>query len=134
VLGEFKTAMVSPKSYQDDDVKLVFMGKKAVDGLYKAGYPIPVVLIHGKGMLMDVYTLIILSEAIYHLQSLGTVHLVSGPYQFRLLQSIGPLLSAEVRAAMTMIRTKRKEDWAFVDNHVLHLYDVSQSHDRRSIS
>lgn len=28
MLGEFKTAMVSPKSYQDDYVKLVFMGKE----------------------------------------------------------------------------------------------------------
>ena len=82
VLGEFKTAMASPKLYQDDYVKLVFMGKKAVDGLYKAGYPIPVVLIHGRGMLMDVYTLGLVSEATYHLQSLGTFHLVSGPYQF----------------------------------------------------
>jgi len=93
VLGEFKTAKVPPQSYLDDYVKLVFMAKKAVDALYKEGYPTPVILIHGKGML-DIYSLAISLEAIYHLQHLGTFHLISGPRQFGLLHSIGPLISA----------------------------------------
>ncbi|KAF9422408.1 hypothetical protein BGZ76_003790, partial [Entomortierella beljakovae] len=94
VLGEFKTAMAPKKAMQDDYVKLVFMGKKAVDGLYKAGFLTPVILIHGRGMLVDVYRLSIHSEAIYHLQSLGTFRLVSGPLELSLLLGIGPLVSA----------------------------------------
>ncbi|KAF9995161.1 hypothetical protein BGZ79_011164, partial [Entomortierella chlamydospora] len=48
VLGEFKTAMAPLKAMQDDYVKLGFMGKKAVDGLYKTGFPALGILIHGR--------------------------------------------------------------------------------------
>ncbi|KAG0335919.1 hypothetical protein BG004_008266 [Podila humilis] len=96
VLGEFKTAMAPLKAMQHDYVKLVFMGKKAVDGLFKAGFPTPVILIHGRGMSVDVYRLSIRSEAMYNLQSLGTLRLVSGPLELSLLISIGPLVSARV--------------------------------------
>ncbi|KAF9183721.1 hypothetical protein BGZ49_004535, partial [Haplosporangium sp. Z 27] len=94
VLGEFKTAMASLKSMQDDYVKLVFMGKKALDGLYKSGYHTPVILIHGRGMSVDIYRLSLRSEAIYHLHSLGTFRLISGPLELPLLLGLGPLVSA----------------------------------------
>ncbi|KAF9904786.1 hypothetical protein BX616_001205, partial [Lobosporangium transversale] len=110
VLGEFKTAMASKKVMQDDYMKLVFMGKEAVDGLYKAGFLTPVILIHGRGMSVDAYRLSIHSEAIYHLQSLGTFRLVSGPLELSLLLGIGPLVSARAIALSTfdMIKQRRR--------------------------
>ncbi|KAF9178802.1 hypothetical protein BGZ50_007455 [Haplosporangium sp. Z 11] len=110
VLGEFKTATASRKEMEDDYVKLVFMGKRAVDGLYKEGFPSPVVLIHGRGMEVDVYRLSLRAEAIYYLQSLGTFRLVSGPYEFPLLLGLGPLISAQgtARATFELIRSRKK--------------------------
>ncbi|KAK3826121.1 MAG: hypothetical protein J3Q66DRAFT_421258 [Benniella sp.] len=108
VLGEFKTPTASEKEMQDDYTKLVYMGKKSVDGLFKIGYPCPVVLIHGRGMEVDVYQLSLRAEAVYHLQSLGTFNLLSGPYQFTLLLGLGPLISAQHDQPLTL-SCRRKE-------------------------
>ncbi|KAF9409096.1 NADH-cytochrome b5 reductase, partial [Podila epigama] len=109
VLGEFKTALAPSKAMQDDYVKLVFMGKKALDGMFRAGYSAPVILIHGRGMSVDVYRLSILSEAIYHLQSLGTFRLISGPLELPLLLSAGPLVSAREIALSTFEMIKQRK-------------------------
>ncbi|KAK3806828.1 MAG: hypothetical protein J3Q66DRAFT_358544 [Benniella sp.] len=96
VLGEFKTPVASDKQMEDDFTKLVCMGKKCVDSLFSKGFPSPVVLIHGRGMIVDVYQLSLRAEAIYYLQALGTFHLVSGPFEFSQLLGLGPLISAQV--------------------------------------
>ncbi|ORZ13808.1 hypothetical protein BCR41DRAFT_387048 [Lobosporangium transversale] len=94
ILGEFKTAVASRELMEEDFIKLGVMGKKAVDSLFKAGYPQPVVLIHGRGMEVDIYTLSLRAEALYQLDRLGTFGLIINPYQFPLLASLGPLISA----------------------------------------
>ncbi|KAF9427814.1 hypothetical protein BGZ76_002182 [Entomortierella beljakovae] len=94
ILGEFKTAIASEEFMKEDYIKLVIMGKKAVDSLFKAGYPQPVVLIHRRGMDVDIYKLVLRAEAIYQLDHLGTFSLISNSYQFSMLLGLGPLKSA----------------------------------------
>ncbi|KAG9072050.1 hypothetical protein KI688_006272 [Linnemannia hyalina] len=87
-----------------DYKKLVVMGKKVVDGLFQDGLSTPVILIHGQGMEIDVYSISLCSEAFYPLTSLGKFRLVSSPYEFGLLlgtstpllPKIGDLFSLEV--------------------------------------
>ncbi|KAF8924892.1 hypothetical protein BGZ58_001329 [Dissophora ornata] len=101
VLGEFKTAVASAEDMDDDYKKLIIMGKKAVDGLYSDGFPSSVILIHGQGLLVDVYRLHLRAEAIYELQALGKFRLVSSPYEFGLLLGLGPLVTAQAVASAT---------------------------------
>ncbi|KAF9898616.1 hypothetical protein BX616_003808 [Lobosporangium transversale] len=80
---------------EDDLAKLAFMGKKAIDGLYADGYVLPVMLIHGRGMEVDVYQLSLDAEAFYCLRLHGTFRLISKPTEFGLLLGISPLISAQ---------------------------------------
>ncbi|ORZ04716.1 hypothetical protein BCR41DRAFT_400971 [Lobosporangium transversale] len=95
LLGEFKPAVAPHKSMEDDLAKLAFMGKKAIDGLYADGYVLPVMLIHGRGMEVDVYQLSLDAEAFYCLRLHGTFRLISKPTEFGLLLGISPLISAQ---------------------------------------
>ncbi|KAG0247332.1 hypothetical protein BG011_001660, partial [Mortierella polycephala] len=99
ILGEFKPAIASSEDMRKDYMKLVIMGKKAVDGLFRDGYPTPVILIHGQGMDVDVYSISLRSEAFYSLVNLGKFRLVSNPYEFGQLLSLGPLITAQITAA-----------------------------------
>ncbi|KAF9579563.1 hypothetical protein BGW38_004130 [Lunasporangiospora selenospora] len=95
VLGEFKTPTATLQDMDNDFTKLVYMGKKSVDGLFSKEIPCPVVLIHGRGMSVSVYRLELRAEAIYHLQLIGTFRLLSGPYDFPLLLGLAPLIAAQ---------------------------------------
>ncbi|KAF9363669.1 hypothetical protein BGX34_003559 [Mortierella sp. NVP85] len=75
------------------------MGKKAADNLFKAGVIVPVVLLHGQGLKVNVHTIAFYSEAFYKVSDLGTFKLVSSPHEFGMLLSIGPLYSAQAIAA-----------------------------------
>jgi hypothetical protein len=96
VLGEFKTPTATKQEMDDDFTKLVYMGKKSVDGLFLKGFPCPIVLIHGRGMNVSIYQLELRAEAVYHLQPLGTFRLLSSPYDFPLLLGLAPLIAAQV--------------------------------------
>ncbi|KAF9344563.1 hypothetical protein BGX34_005522, partial [Mortierella sp. NVP85] len=98
VLGEFKTPTASPEDMEKDWKKLVVMGKKAVDNLFKEGANVPVVLLHGQGLEVSVHTIALYSEAFYKVSDLGTFKLVSSPHEFGMLLSIGPLYSAQAIA------------------------------------
>ncbi|KAI8345514.1 hypothetical protein B0O80DRAFT_280956 [Mortierella sp. GBAus27b] len=110
VLGEFKTPTATEQEMDDDLIKLVYMGKKSVDGLFSKGIPCPVVLIHGRGMNVSVYQLELRAEAIYPLQLLGTFRLPSGPYDFPLLLGLAPLIAAQRIAQSTydFIRSRER--------------------------
>ncbi|KAF9998277.1 hypothetical protein BGZ80_009494 [Entomortierella chlamydospora] len=96
-LAEFKTAVASRKEMENDFIKLTCMGKKAVDALYKDGFHASVVLMHGKGVDIEVFELRLRAEAVYFLQCLGKFQLVTNPQEFPLLLCLGPLISAQVR-------------------------------------
>ncbi|KAI8354232.1 hypothetical protein B0O80DRAFT_450586 [Mortierella sp. GBAus27b] len=108
VLGEFNTPVASETQMEDGYVRLVCMGKKSVDSLFAKGFPSPVVLIHGRGMVVDVYRLSLRAEAAYFLEALGTFCLVSGPYKFSQLLGLGPLVSAQLTARSTFETIKSK--------------------------
>lgn len=96
VLGEFKTPTASSIEMDKDWKKLVFMGKKAVDNLYKEGVQVQVVLLHGRGLDLSVHTIELASEAFYKVSDMGTFRLISSPREFGLMLSIGPLYHAQV--------------------------------------
>jgi hypothetical protein len=96
VLAEIKSAVAHPPDIELDYIKLLTMGKQAVDNLYKDGYHVPVVLIHGRGVEVDVFTISIAGEAVYYTKPLGTFRLVTSPFEFAQLATIGPLISAKV--------------------------------------
>ncbi|KAF9413238.1 hypothetical protein BGZ76_005054, partial [Entomortierella beljakovae] len=97
MLGEFKTAVASKNLVEEDFIKLSFMGKKAVDGLHKDGFALPVVLVHGRGMEVDVYKISLNAEATYVIEFQGTFQLISRPSELSLLLGVGPLISAQVQ-------------------------------------
>ncbi|KAI1288618.1 hypothetical protein EDD11_009888 [Mortierella claussenii] len=109
ILGEFKTAVASTEDMRKDYKKLAAMGKKVVDDLFQEGFPTFVILIHGQGMEVDVYSISLYSEAFYKMVNLGRFRLVSSPYEFGLLLSLGPLISAQATATSSYNMLKRGE-------------------------
>ncbi|KAF9100036.1 hypothetical protein BGX29_006843 [Mortierella sp. GBA35] len=110
VLGEIKTpSSVSADIVEQDRMKLFNMGKKSVDKLFAAGYDHPVVLVHGRGLLIDVYSMNLAREALYFTDLLGTFRAPSTPYDFPLLLGLSPLVSARtlVEGVFRVLKTAR---------------------------
>jgi len=131
VLGEFKTPTASPEDMAKDWKKLVVMGKKVADNLFKEGINVPVILLHGQGMNVSVHTIALYSEAFYKVSDLGTFKLVSSPHEFGMLLSIGPLYSAQVIKGTdsNMYRLDRTEtNFTFSYNVLGHCNQLAQDH------
>lgn len=117
VLGEFKLVVALSKDMRKDYKKMVIMGKRVVDGLFQDGFSSPVILIHGQGMEIDIYSICLHSEALYKLTTLGKFRLVSSPYEFGLLLGLGPLISAQVIYQMS--------DMNCIDAHPMLIFTFS---------
>ncbi|KAF9916748.1 hypothetical protein BX616_002926 [Lobosporangium transversale] len=124
VLGEFKTATAPRQDVELDYRKLLTLGKRAVDLLFKDGYNVPVVLIHGRGMLIDIYTLELKGEAMYYTKALGTLRLISNPYEFSQLLSLAPLISAKLIASGVFDSLKAKRKTHTNKNWIRGTFDV----------
>ncbi|KAK3809972.1 MAG: hypothetical protein J3Q66DRAFT_351774 [Benniella sp.] len=137
ILGEFKTPTASPEDMERDWKKLVVMGKKAVDNLFKAGVNVPVVLLHGQGLKVSVHTIALYSEAFYKVSDLGIFKLVSSPHEFGMLLSIGSLYSAQVIKETDgngYCLNRTETNFTFPYNILGHRDQLVQHHQERSQS
>lgn len=137
VLGEFKTPTASPEDMEKDWKKLVVMGKKTADNLFKEGFNVPIVLLHGQGLKVSVHTIDLYSEAFYRESDLGTFKLVSNPHEFGMLLSIGPLYSAQVIKGTDNNRyrlNRTKTNFAFPFNVLGYRNQLVQHYQARSQS